>query len=96
MPNDRTKDIRELEAKLEKLKKEQLMYDGLTEEQKLAEAIHDKMCKASHEDQCSWHYETWENNNNKTQYSKPAYLKKAKTILENMSYNNALIVLNNI
>jgi len=79
------KKIKELEEELENLKEEQKEYEKLSEDKKLAEYIHSKNCKLSHEDYCEWFYESWDN----PDYARRSYLEKAQNILKVDSFDIA-------
>ncbi len=55
----------------------------------LANQIHKHMCHWNHMDECGWDYESW----NKPGYSRNIYLEKAERVLEEVSYETAMKVL---
>lgn len=77
--------IEELEKELSDLKKELDEYNNLREDRKLAEHIHSRFCHSSHEDYCSWFYESWE----KPGYTRNSYLEKAQNVLKISSFDVA-------
>jgi hypothetical protein len=79
-------EIQEAEQKLAKLKEERKSFEGLSEEQKLAELIHESQCRWNHTDGCSWYYEKWGDPG----YAKKEYLQKANNILLEVPYAQAM------
>lgn len=57
MAKDIDQQIQEAEAHLKKLQDERNRQLAMTDDQRLAEWMHDTYCNSSHEDQCGWHYE---------------------------------------
>lgn len=53
------KEISALETKLEEAKKERAKKAEQPIDQRIAEALHAKFCRANHIDGCSWHYSHW-------------------------------------
>jgi len=90
MKNDDELDeeIKEYEEKIKELKKEKKRKSNLPDDQRLAEALHEKQCHWAHEDQCGWFYESWE----KPGYSRNEYLEKAQKMLSEMSFEQAMKV----
>lgn len=82
--------IKELEEEIKKLKIQQNEFNSLPEEQRLAEAMHSKMCHSNHTDMCGWHYESWINPG----YAKTEYMKKAQAILKIVDIQTALEIVN--
>jgi hypothetical protein len=78
--------IAELKAEIAKLEAEQKGFDALSDDKKLAIALHRKQCRWSHIDQCGWEYQsdyderTWTGHNN----SRVDYLKKARALMEKL------------
>ena len=89
---DFKKEIKELEEKIEKLKRERDALEAMPDNQRLAELIHSRQCHAAHEDQCGWYYESWENMG----YSRASYLDKANKMLEETTLEQAIIVIKNL
>ena len=69
--------IVEKEGELEELKRQRARFEKLRPDQKIAEALHSRMCTLSHEDQCGWGYDSWEKPGNE----RNGYLMKAQTML---------------
>jgi hypothetical protein len=91
---DNSDKIKQLEEDLAKAKREQVEYEGLSDEQKLAEFIHSKTCSGNHTDFCGWFYESWDKlGQNSTRGS---YLKKARAILEEVDLKTAELVIKNM
>lgn len=65
-------------------------YNQLSEAQRLADLIHQKTCPFNHIDQCGYEYESWSNN---SKHTKLGYLKKAEEMLKISSFDNAVLVL---
>lgn len=76
--------LREEEVRVEK---ERERLSKLTPEQRIADLLHSKMCNASHEDQCSWYYEPW----NEPSYAKRRYLAKASRLLLTANGDEAFV-----
>jgi hypothetical protein len=55
-PGSKDLEIAELEAKLEKLKKEKAEFDSLPLNHRLADLLHAKFCFWNHTDGCGWYY----------------------------------------
>jgi hypothetical protein len=83
---DIDKEIKEAEEKLAGLKAEKNRFEGLTDEQQLAELIHDTQCRWNHTDGCGWYYESWD----KPGYSRTEYVEKARNILKEVPFNQAI------
>jgi len=81
----------ELAAELAKLDQEERRLDGLTSAQRVAEALHDRLCRSNHDDQCGWFYEDW--NTVKKQWTRDDYLRRATAMLA-AADNNETLVLN--
>jgi hypothetical protein len=77
--------IKEIESEIERLKKlhEEIKAraEKLTPAQRVAELLHAKQCRASHEDQCGWHYESWD----KMGFSRNEWHERAVRALESLS-----------
>jgi len=86
--------IKQLEEDLAKAKKEQAEYDSMSEEQRLAETIHSKMCHWNHTDGCGWFYDSWSDMHSNS--SKIQYLNKAKAILQEVDLKTAELVIKNM
>lgn len=95
-PQQLERDIFAAEEKLRQLRHARSQYDELTEEQKLANYIHQKMCHANHDDGCTWFYDEWIPGTNETKFSKRGnpnsadrlrYLTKAKAMLREFRYD---------
>ena len=69
--------IFEYEQKIEKLKQEKEYLGNLTEEQRMAEEMHELFCTANHADGCGWYYEDWD----KPGYAHKHWLEKAQKAL---------------
>ena len=65
-------------------------YNQLSEAQRLADLIHQKTCHLNHIDQCGYEYESWRSN---LKSRKLSYLKKAEAMLQTSSFDNAVLVL---
>lgn len=50
----------------------------LTNEQRVADALHDAFCHRNHDDVCDWFYGSWDN----LTWSRREYIKKAGILLE--------------
>lgn len=74
---------------LEALKRKKAAFDSLPDNKKLAEALHEKLCKLSHEDMCSFFMVTWEGLAS-TSRSRVEYLDKADKILAVVDYDKAI------
>ena len=81
------KEIKELESKIDKLKKEKedleksirkSRFDSFTIE--VAELLHEKLCHVNHTDMCSWYYGEWDDET--LNYAKEFYYEKAKKLIE--------------
>lgn len=93
--NDRTKEIFELKQRLAELEKAQKTWEGLPENQRLAEMLHHKLCKADHTEHCGWCYESWDNM--RGQYSeRKRYLEKAEKILQITDFDTVVKILNEL
>lgn len=85
------KEIEELETKLKILREEKKNFDLLRPNLKLAEIIHNSLCKSNHTDGCSWYYEKWDGfGKNPTRM---LYLDRANKILEKVSYKDAVYII---
>lgn len=82
--------IAKLKADIIELEKKKLIYDNLTESQRLAETLHTKLCHHNHTDGCGWFYEKWD----KPGYSRKEYVEKADKILQVCDYQVATQVIN--
>lgn len=76
-------EITRLEKEILKLKKEKENIPEMTNEIKLAELLHFKLCRHNHIDQCDWDYGNWKDLN----YSRKEYLNKAVKLLSEAPYN---------
>lgn len=74
------KDIKNLEERLEKLKKEREAAVTMPAEKRLATELHTTLCSWNHTDGCSWEYELDWNG-----HAHSVYLNKA-TVLLNMPF----------
>lgn len=72
-------------------KTEAMMIKAIKEERELATAIHGKLCRYNHEDQCDWSYgDRWDQEFT----AKYEYLKKARAILDNgIEFSQAMKVI---
>lgn len=86
---DNSKQISELEEKVARLKREQEEYNRLSEDKKLAELIHTKLCRYNHVDGCGWHYESWK----QPLGARTEYLKKAQNILKLSKFKEAVKII---
>ena len=93
---DKSTEIKALREKANRLEKEQKVYNLLPNEIKLAEAIHDKVCRWNHTDGCSWNYEKWDGSTPSGSTTKDRYLEKAKKILKVVDFETAIDVINNL
>ena len=75
---------------IEELKRNKEELEKLTDEQKIAEILHQTLCKHD----CDWYYHTWQSYNlgNEKSY----YLKKANNILKIHSINSITEFINTI
>ena len=64
-------------------------YNQLSEAQRLADLIHQKTCHSNHIDQCGYEYESWTSPDS----SKKSYLGKAEAMLKTSSFDNAVLIL---
>lgn len=80
------KKIEDLQKQIEKLKEEKSSLEAMPDEQRLAEALHKKLCHLNHTDCCGWDYESWNN----IGFSRNIYLQKAKTVLTITDIETAL------
>lgn len=85
---DHDEEIEKLEKKIKELKAEKERLRRLRPEHRLAEALHNAQCHLAHEDQCGYHYESWENPG----YSRKEYLRKAEGILRVIDIQQALLI----
>ena len=90
-PN-KNSEIRQLEEKLTRLKLEQTAFDAKTEDQRLADILHSKLCKLNHTDRCGWCYESWDEPLVKHSV-RQTYLDKARKLLAIIDYATAAKVL---
>jgi hypothetical protein len=87
--------VETLRRELAKAEAELAQFNSLTEDKRLAIAIHDKQCHWNHTDGCSWFYakddvaETWT-----SEHSHIQYLEKAHNVLAVADYDVALRVMN--
>ena len=81
--------ISQLEAEIEKLNKEKLVYEALIPEERLAELLHEKICKYNHMDGCSWYYSSWIDPN----YERLGWLNKSKDFLKIVDFETATKIL---
>jgi len=79
-------ELRKAQEKLAKLEQDKKKFEGLSDEQRLAELIHDSQCRWNHTDGCGWYYESWD----VPGYSKEEYLRKAKNILKEVPFDQAI------
>jgi hypothetical protein len=91
---DNSEKIKKLEDELAQAKKEQVEFNALTEEQRLAEIIHSKMCHWNHTDGCGWFYDKWSDNRHNGY--RVEYLNKAIAILKQVNFETAKLVVNNL
>jgi hypothetical protein len=72
----------------------EIIQDLSKEERELATAIHGKLCRYNHEDQCDWFYgDRWDQEFT----AKHEYLKKARAMLDNgIELNQAMKVITNL
>ncbi len=76
--------IAQLKAELAKLEKEDADYAAMSEDKKIADALHSKFCHHNHTDACGWFYDKgdW------TEYSRKEYIDKAHTLMRFCKENN--------
>lgn len=86
---DNSEEIKMLEDKILKLKEDEKEYNESPEKRRLAEVIHNKMCRWNHIDGCSWGYESWADIGR----AREKYLKKAVGILKVVDYETAINVI---
>jgi hypothetical protein len=72
----------------------EIIQDLSKEERELATAIHGKLCRYNHEDQCDWFYgDRWTEEFS----AKHEYLKKARAMLDNgVEFEQAMKVITNL
>ena len=85
-------EIDALSRQLEEKKAAKAAFDALPAINRLAEALHEKLCSGNHTDGCSWHYESWE----RPGYSREYYTKMAGKILAEVDFNSAIKVIKHI
>jgi uncharacterized Fe-S cluster-containing MiaB family protein len=82
---DRKGRIENLKKELEVLEQEENLEKSLPENQRLADIIHDKLCRWNHTDGCGYFYESW----NQPGASRSEYLQKANRILKVTDFETA-------
>jgi hypothetical protein len=83
---DHTEEIAELEQRVRRLKEEQRAFNNLSKAQKIADALHGKLCRQNHTDGCGWGYESWD----KPGHAKKRYLDAAEKVLRQVDYPRAV------
>lgn len=66
-------------------------YNQLSDAQRLADLIHQKTCHSNHIDQCGYEYESWSKYSPSS--SRASYLRKAEEMLKTSSFDNAVLIL---
>jgi len=85
---DLRKKVKEQEHKIAEFK-------AMSDDKKLAELLHDKQCHSNHEDMCGWFYENW--GDKLGEYSaRKNYLEKAREILKDFTFEQAVKFVNKI
>ena len=72
--------ISEIKEELKNLENEKKRLESLSEDKKLAEILHNKLCHSNHTDGCSWEYESWDKSTISS--TRDYYLEKAKKLLQ--------------
>ncbi len=78
METDRMRKIKALKDELESLEEEEKRIDILGGEYKIAEYLHEELCRLDHTDVCGWYYDKgdW------SESSRKKYLKKASELID--------------
>jgi Holliday junction resolvasome RuvABC DNA-binding subunit len=76
----------ELKQKVKEQEQKIAEFKAMPDDKKLAEILHEKQCHWNHTDGCGWHYESW----NSMGYSRQEYLKKAREILKDFTFEQAI------
>lgn len=84
------KEIEGLVKNLTALKNKKAELLNLSDDKRLAEHLHEKVCNTNHTDGCGWHYESWSNMG----FSRNYYLEKAINILKVTDIKTASNVIN--
>lgn len=79
-------EVRKAQEKLTRLEQDKRKFEGLSDEQRLAELIHDSQCRWNHTDGCGWFYESWD----KPGYSRNEYVEKARNVLKEVPFAQAV------
>ena len=67
-----------LKKELEAREKEKKRVAALPQDQRVAEKLHAKLCRANHTDMCGWGYESWDGKG----YAHNRYLQAAQDLLK--------------
>lgn len=87
--NDIKKELSKIEEKRNELIKKEKELKISQPEYRLADLLHQKICKQNHCDECSYFYETWE----KPGYTKNIYINKASRLLRQFNITEIQIFL---
>jgi len=78
----------ELKQKVKDQENKIAEFKLMSDDKKLAEVLHEKQCHMNHTDGCGWHYESWSNLG--TYSSRLRYLEKAREILKDFTFEQAV------
>ena len=76
----------ELKQKVKEQEQKIAEFKAMPDDKKLAEVLHEKQCHWNHTDGCDWYYESW----NSMGHSRQEYLKKAREILKDFTFEQAI------
>jgi hypothetical protein len=73
--------IAKLQKEIDELQKVDALFLAMTDEEKLAEALHTLLCRWNHTDGCGWHYEIRGGQHDWAGSSHGPYLTKARGVM---------------
>lgn len=77
------KEIYALQTRVKETKEELEKISEQPIDQRIAEALHNKLCHANHIDGCGWDYSNWNN----PCYTRMSYLAKAEALMDYIEFN---------
>lgn len=83
--------IASLKAEIDKLEREQALFESLSEDKQLAIALHDMKCTWNHTDGCGWYYEISNGSHNWTGHAHESWLNKAKELIKLCAWENVKV-----
>ena len=87
--------LADLEQKVKDQRQMIAEFKAMPDDKKLAEILHEKQCHSNHEDMCGWFYDSW--SDKLGEYSaRKIYLEKAREILKDFTFEQAVNFVNKI